>query len=409
MLATLPLELVLDIVRVYIQRDFFDEDWSPYHHRIAPLCLVCKDFNDVVQPVLWSICVSPATINSRNLPRLRPAPRTSSSTSRSLRDSVLPIAPVFTPASKSSLTFLALENFVLRNVPVSLVLPNVQELSLVRVGTPRYIVERLLDKICTPSLQRLYLASLSETEEPEDLFAESFLPIQHLDLRRVKAVQLKPQSVEILPSALYYQTGPFSEETEILLSWTVQAREQLWGSFALPRYFQLHIPSWMIEAPTSQFAKSIHRVLDVVWGEEFEVIFLPSSVRNRANVPTWIQRGLRTLFDECIDADILIYFYDDTSEESSLRMSDAFLRFVNNPSMPDENPLMVETRRSGAGKGTTPKTDEETLWTFAKSFGEIGDSDDEDDLGNDFYSDDEAEDDENDEWATEEEDVAVSE
>ncbi|BGP24085.1 hypothetical protein JCM10295v2_002986 [Rhodotorula toruloides] len=52
--VTPPLELVPDIVRVYIQRDFFDGDWAVYQARLAPLCLVCKNFNDVVQPFLWS-------------------------------------------------------------------------------------------------------------------------------------------------------------------------------------------------------------------------------------------------------------------------------------------------------------------------------------------------------------------
>ncbi|BGO98825.1 hypothetical protein NBRC10513v2_003222 [Rhodotorula toruloides] len=435
--VTLPLELVLDIVRIYIQRDFFDEDWSPYHHRLAPLCLVCKDFNNVIQPVLWSHLrlgdyaqleqlAAPETGTSHlfqhveEFAGLGPPNRDSlhagqqvvyllkqeiqnvrSIALRSFGGNVLGVDGL---GSCKALTSLALENFVLRDVPVSLVLPNVQELSLVRVGTPGYIVRRILHNICTPSLRRLYLASLSETDEPEDLFAESFLPIQDLDLRRVKTVQLKPQSVGLLPSPLYHPAGPFDKKSDVLFSWTAQSGYRLWGSFELPRYFQLHIAGWMLDTPTSQFAKAIKSVLDVVRGEEFEAIFLPSSVSNRANVPTWIQRGLRTLVDVCIDAGVPIYFYDDDSEESSLRMSDAFLCFIDNPSMPDENPLILESRRSRAGKGRSPKTDEETLWTFAKTFGEIGDSDDEDDLGNDFYSDDEGEDDEDEEWGTEEED-----
>lgn len=50
----LPLEIVLDIVHLYIQRDYFDKDWAPYHHRLVPLCLLCKDFKELVQPVLLS-------------------------------------------------------------------------------------------------------------------------------------------------------------------------------------------------------------------------------------------------------------------------------------------------------------------------------------------------------------------
>uniref|UniRef100_A0A0K3CIT4 F-box domain-containing protein n=1 Tax=Rhodotorula toruloides TaxID=5286 RepID=A0A0K3CIT4_RHOTO len=421
--VTLPLELVLDIVRTYIQRDFFDEDWSPYYHRITPLCLICKDFKDVVQPALWSHLrlsdygqleklAAPETGTSHLFKHVEEFAGLGSRRTAHFRfeqqalDILRMAAPslqhitlrtfggfcafVHKVSSFAALRSLALEDFALYNGPAPFLLTNLQDLSLVRVSACSYIVTRILHKDCTPRLRRLYLADLLDTDEPEDLFAESFLPIQDLDLRRVKTVQLKPQSVGLLPSPLYHPAGPFDKKSDVLFSWTAQSGYRLWGSFELPRYFQLHIAGWMLDTPTSQFAKAIKSVLDVVWGEDFE-------------------RGLRTLFDECIDAGIPIYFYNDSSEDASLRMSDAFLRFVDNPSMPDENPLIVESRQSRKGKKTSPKTDEATLWTFAKGFGETGDSDDEDDLGNDFYSDDEDEDEEDDEWATEEEDVAESE
>ncbi|BGO90994.1 hypothetical protein NBRC10512_002248 [Rhodotorula toruloides] len=445
--ASLPLETVLDIVRAYIQRDFFYEDWSPYHHRLATLCLVCKAFKDLVQRVLWSRLrlssdaqleklAEPETGTSRlfqhveDFAGLGPdcdghfrdglqvdeligslLPNVRSVAMRSFGGSVFDMERV---AFCMALTSLALESYFLCDISRSLVLANLYDLSLVRVSSASpYGVSRVLHEDCTPALRRLYLADIFDANEPDSWFPEPRLPIQGLDLRRVKTVQLKPESVELLPSALYHPDGPFGNKSDVLLSWTAQSGYQLSGSFELPRFFQLHILHWMLEAPTSQFTEAIRSVLDIVWGEEFEVIFLPSSVRNRANVPTWIQRGLRTLFDECIDAGISIYFYSDSSEESSLRMSDAFLRFVNDPSMPDESPLIVESvvesRRSRTGEATSPKTHEETLWTFAKSFGEIGDLDDEDDLGGDFYSEDEGEDEEDDEWGTEEEDAEVEE
>ncbi|BGO98817.1 hypothetical protein NBRC10513v2_003214 [Rhodotorula toruloides] len=49
----LPLDVVLLIIRRAIDRDLYDEDGSAYQQRLARLCLVCKDFRDAVQPVLW--------------------------------------------------------------------------------------------------------------------------------------------------------------------------------------------------------------------------------------------------------------------------------------------------------------------------------------------------------------------
>ncbi|BGP31471.1 hypothetical protein JCM10296v2_003236 [Rhodotorula toruloides] len=296
-----------------------------------------------------------------------------------LGDSLSPFAGTCSQILRlTTLTSLAIENYVLRDAPKTLVLTNLQDLSLVHVSTLPSVVWGILLESCTPALRRLLLAKL-DASDPEDIFADPFLPNQGLDLRRLWAVQLEPHSSELLPSTLTYPAGPFGEETKVLFSWMARSGDQFLGFFELPRHFQLHIAPWMLEAPTSQFAKAVSCVLDVMCAEQFEVIFLPSTVRNRANIPTWIQQGLRTLFDECIDAGISIYFYDDTLKESSLRMSDAFLRFVDNPSMPDENPLIVESRRSRTGKGTSLKIDEETLRALAKSFEALGDSDDEDD------------------------------
>ncbi|BGP07426.1 hypothetical protein JCM10049v2_003258 [Rhodotorula toruloides] len=366
--ATLPLELVHAILRAYIQRDFFDEDWSPYHHRIAPLCLVCKDFKYVVQPVLWSHL---RLSSYQQLEKLG-APETGTS---HLFQHVEEFAGLdcrrtahfrFEQQAFDILGMVApsLQHITLRTFggtyafvhKVSSFAANLQILSLVRVSVCDWIMAKLLHKDCTPRLRRLYLAELLDTDEPEDMFAESFLPLQDLDLRRVKTVQLKPQS------ALYHPDGPFDNKADVLLSWTAQSGYQLSGPFELPRFFQLHILHWMLEAPTSQFTEAIRSVLDVVWGEE-------------------VERGLRTLFDVCIDAGVSIYFYDDSSEESSLHMSDAFLRFIDNPLMPDENPLKVEWERRT--HEVRPWTDDGTLWDLAKGFDEESESGKEDGLGND--------------------------
>ncbi|BGO90989.1 hypothetical protein NBRC10512_002253 [Rhodotorula toruloides] len=51
--AFLSLDLVLLIIHRVIDRDLSDEDWLAYRRRLDGLCLVCKDFRDAVQPVLW--------------------------------------------------------------------------------------------------------------------------------------------------------------------------------------------------------------------------------------------------------------------------------------------------------------------------------------------------------------------
>lgn len=265
------------------------------------------------------------------------------------------------------LTSLALEDYTLSKVPACLVFPSLRELALVRVYASIDTFKAFLRESCTPSLRGLYLAQLYI-----NVFHEPYLPLEGVDLHRIEAVQLKVDYLSLLPSTLVGSSGPFTEETHILCTWTANSRDHLWGGFQLPCNFQIHIPPEMLDAPTSQFAKSIRRVLEVVWGEELEVIFLPSSVRHRSSVPKWIQRGLRTLFDECIEADISIYFYNDTSDESSFRMSDAFLRYVDNPALEDENPLKVESRRARKRGAQVHQSDDGTLWTFAKGFGEMG-------------------------------------
>ncbi|BGP31468.1 hypothetical protein JCM10296v2_003233 [Rhodotorula toruloides] len=139
---------------------------------------------------------------------------------------------------------------------------------------------------------------------------------------------------------------------------------------------------WMLETPSSQFTEAIKNVPDVVWGRKFEVIFLPASLRNRAVVPTWIQRGLRTLVDVCRDAGVPIYSYDDDSEESSLRTSDAFLRFLDHPSIPDENPLKVEWERRM--REVLPVTDDGTSWDFGKGLDAGSESGEMGELGDDY-------------------------
>ncbi|BGP61931.1 hypothetical protein NBRC10512v2_003252 [Rhodotorula toruloides] len=336
--ATLPLELVHAILRAYIQRDFFDEDWSPYHHRIAPLCLVCKDFKYVVQPVLWSHL---RLSSYQQLEKLG-APETGTS---HLFQHVEELAGL--DCRRTAHFRFEQQAFDI----LGMVAPSLQHITLRTFGGTYAFVHKVSS-----------FAELLDTDEPEDMFAESFLPLQDLDLRRVKTVQLKPQSVELLPSALYHPDGPFDNKADVLLSWTAQSGYQLSGPFELPRFFQLHILHWMLEAPTSQFTEAIRSVLDVVWGEE-------------------VERGLRTLFDVCIDAGVSIYFYDDSSEESSLHMSDAFLRFIDNPLMPDENPLKVEWERRT--HEVRPWTDDGTLWDLAKGFDEESESGKEDGLGND--------------------------
>ncbi|BGO98819.1 hypothetical protein RTBOTA2_003292 [Rhodotorula toruloides] len=336
---TLPLEIVLDIVRTYIQRDFLDEDWPAYHSRLAPLCLVGKYLRSIVQPVLWS---------------------------------------------HLSLSYAAeLKKLAAADSTISHLFKHVKAFAgLHPLHCPRFHAGKQSFKLirCTPSLRRLYLANLADHNFPDDL-DEPFLPIQDIDLRRVEAVQLKPETLEVFRSDLPALRGPFSDETEILLSWTAKPHERFWGSFELSRHLQIHISPYMLEQTTSQFADSIPPVLDHISSGKHKVIFLPSTVRSRAATPTWIQRGFRTLFDACLDADVPIYFYHDTSEDSSLRMSDAFLRFLDNPSMPDENPLKIEWERWG--REGLPGRDDGTLWDFAKGFDEGSESGEKDGLGND--------------------------
>ncbi|PRQ75359.1 hypothetical protein AAT19DRAFT_14381, partial [Rhodotorula toruloides] len=176
---TLPLEIVLDIVRTYIQRDFLDEDWPAYHSRLAPLCLVGKYLRSIVQPVLWShlslsyaaelkkLAAADSTISHLfkhvkafaglhplHCPRFH-AGKQSFKLIRSVMPNVQSVAlrafggrvvAIDRLGSFAALNSLALKDFVLSEVSESLVLANVQDLSLVNLRVRGYIVTTILDK-----------------------------------------------------------------------------------------------------------------------------------------------------------------------------------------------------------------------------------------------------------------------
>ncbi|BGP24102.1 proteophosphoglycan ppg4 [Rhodotorula toruloides] len=390
--ATLPLELVLDIVRVYIQRDFIDEDWEAYQARLAPLCLVCKVFKDVVQPVLWSHLrlSSSRQLKQLNAPPLfkhveeflglgpvdriggqndeRPAQlvrwKMPSVGSVVLRGFARGRLSMEAWAPFAALRCLTLDNYILSNVPLTLRLPGLETLSLVRIRAWRESFRNLLHAQCTPSLRQLVLADLLDTEDANDFLPECYFPTAYdVDLRRLTAVQLEPQHGDMLPDSFVHPDGPFGEETAILLVWSAEKETfEPDEEKEFPQYLQLQIPSSVLEDESRHLAKMIYRISDMTIGDVLSAVFLPETVRTRRSVKPWIETAIKTLLDICIEFDVSVHYYSDWETTG---MSKGFLRCLDDPDMEDENPLISENRGWSSIKDM-PKNDDGTLWTLAE-------------------------------------------
>ncbi|BGP31491.1 hypothetical protein JCM10296v2_003256 [Rhodotorula toruloides] len=369
--ATLPLELVLDIVRVYIQRDFFDENWPAYHHRIAPpLCLVCKDSKDVLQPVLWSHL----RLTSSNQLKHLHAPALFKHV-----EEFLGLGPVDRIGQQKDERPAQLIRWKMPNVGGVVLrgfgrgrlsmeawapFAGLETLSLVRVRAWRENFRNFLPEQCTPSLRQLVLADLMNTEDANDILPECYLPVHDVDLRRLKAVQLEPQYGDMLPDSFVHPDGPFGEETEVLLVWSA-GREtfEVDVEKESPQYLQLQIPSSVLDDEFRHFAKMVYRISDMVSDEVLSAVFLPKTVRARRSVKPWIEAAIKTLLDICIEFDVSVHCYSDW--ETTTGMSNIFLRCLDDSDMEDENQLISENRR-WSSIADMPKDDDGTLWTLAE-------------------------------------------
>lgn len=253
-------------------------------------------------------------------------------------------------------------------MPSSLRLPGLETLSLAHVRALRGNVRNLLHERCTPALQQLALTDLSSTENVGNFMY--YFPFQHIDLRRLNAVQLEPHYGYELPESFVYPEGPFKKETAVLLVWSVTSDTfYVDEEKASPQYLQLDIPSTVFEPPEwyrrdqdPWFVKKMYRIRDAIYSADLSAVFVPSSVRLRRSVKPWIEAAIKTLFDVCIECRVPVHFY---SNWEATGMSKVFLRCLADPGMEDENPLISENRR-WSSIADIPKDDDGTLWTLAE-------------------------------------------
>ncbi|BGP31441.1 hypothetical protein JCM10296v2_003205 [Rhodotorula toruloides] len=413
--ATLPLQLVLDIVRAYIQRDFFDEDWSPCHHRIAPLCLVCKDFNDVVQPVLWSY-LPPVAFEAYELFARDSSARhlfghTRGIWGKYLRDTISrydwaskeegdeddaddededdedeaqfdriyrhlahieDIRLVSSWISMDKLArFAALRNLTLESHSLPdfteiehLVFPGLRTLSLVEIRTwDPWKVSGLLEASVTPALRPLFLSNIVIEHARHD---ESYWPAE-VDLSRVSAVQLQPSETHGIPHDFWRPQGPFAPGCSVMLT-----ADTTKNSFYFiidecpshfPAYFQLVVPPERgRQSSGSNFirlTRDFAKYLDPDPADEadgFKVAFLPSYLRVRAVLDLSLWPYIKGLFSACQKGGVKVIFFRDTDETRG-SISSAFLNYLEDPSVPDQNPLVVESNEP------SHEVDAATLWT----------------------------------------------
>ncbi|GEM08212.1 proteophosphoglycan ppg4 [Rhodotorula toruloides] len=258
--GTVPLHLVLDIVRAYIQRDFFDEDWGPYHHRLAPLCLVWKDFKDVVQPVLWSY-LPPAGFEE---PEERFAPH---SGVRHLfkhvkgfwADYLQDYVPGRDEAEQSpffvvlkglpnvasvrlSLRSLTIEDLSFGGVDEGLIFPHLETPSLFEVRTrDEGNISASLNSSVTPALRQLFLDPVWIEGARS---SESYAPEGDVDLSRVTATQLQTGDGSATPYSFWEPENSISLDANVLISCDASCEEFFIDEYPdpFPPYFQLVIP-----------------------------------------------------------------------------------------------------------------------------------------------------------------------
>ncbi|BGP24072.1 hypothetical protein JCM10295v2_002973 [Rhodotorula toruloides] len=291
--GTVPLHLVLDIVRAYIQRDFFDEDWGPYHHRLAPLCLVWKDFKDVVQPVLWSY-LPPAGFEE---PEERFAPhsgvrhlfkhvkgfwadylqdyvpgRDEAEQSpffvvlkglpnvASVRLCVCDVSfenaarfadgppPIFgckgtrLMCSTVALRSLTIEDLSFGGVDEGLIFPHLETPSLFEVRTrDEGNISASLNSSVTPALRQLFLDPVWIEGARS---SESYAPEGDVDLSRVTATQLQTGDGSATPYSFWEPENSISLDANVLISCDASCEEFFIDEYPdpFPPYFQLVIP-----------------------------------------------------------------------------------------------------------------------------------------------------------------------
>ncbi|BGO98843.1 hypothetical protein NBRC10513v2_003239 [Rhodotorula toruloides] len=352
MTVTLPLELVLDIVGVYIQRDFFDEDWSPYQHRLTPLCLVCKDFKDVVQPVLWSHV---RVTTPRELKRLASPKVGAAHLFENVKD-FMGLGPVNRLASTDD------------ERPAQLIrskMPGVRSIILRGFGKGLLSMDAFVPFAALRALAIKNYVLHDANDDPEDY--EDCLPIGDLDWRRLQIVQLQPQLLQLLPFALCHPSGPFNDGASLLLSWEAP-NDGFFPDGELPRNLQLIVPAVVLEDSGyafPSFTVMCRRIVDQVRRGAFDTVFLPSTLRKRIEVEWWLEGGIKFLLQACQETSTKIIYYRDT-DESRATISEAFFRFLARPTT-DENPLVLEARqeakerdayRTGAGQELDESSDE---------------------------------------------------
>lgn len=197
----------------------------------------------------------------------------------------------------------------------------------------------LFNPTCTPNLKHAFLSRFKFHDEGHD--AETCMPLQHLDLGRLDAVQIDPSHLLLLPHDLRLPDGPCGTQTKILLSWQAPTT-RFHPAGELPEYFQLNIPEHVCtdNSLETYFEAMVRNVVYAVEDFGFEAVFLPERLRSPTRVPSWLRPSARFFLQACFDCFVPVIFYRGGSDASTT-MSAKFLDYIRSPT-DDENPLTIE-------------------------------------------------------------------
>ncbi|BGO90988.1 hypothetical protein NBRC10512_002254 [Rhodotorula toruloides] len=339
----LPLDLVLAIVRLATAREVPDEDSPMHHQRVAHLCLVCKAFWDVVEPLLWKALqigrieeLHSFAERSGRHPRLLEQVEEfrggdGGAGALSGRRPALGSHAVSMEAFAmfEHLTILELSCHRLADLPTDLQLPLLEALSLRECFVAMATCQRLLMPTCTPKLRKMHLdcvimhstGFLIATPDPRPLdylqlvaWDRQFYPPIYLGLHRVQ---------------------------NIVHGWSVAKRIRNFPSAAslgTPLHLRLYPLPKRSEKHSihlnydDEIEDAIASVCNMTSRGRVKSLFLPSDFDN----PAWFDhRRTRalffSLFEACRDSDTPVIIYDEgESEDDFLPAFDRFLASSGN-------------------------------------------------------------------------------
>ncbi|CDR43906.1 hypothetical protein NBRC10512_005917 [Rhodotorula toruloides] len=339
MLTRVPLDIVLHIVRHAVDREAYDEDWRTYQQRLAQLCLVCKEFRDAVQPVLWRTLrvkwlehfhqVAGREGRNRHLVKhveeLRGGPEFYGANSR--QGDAVPFLRYYLPKLQAisldsfgargmalehlalfdNFRYLSLHYYRLEATPAGLTLPQLETLSLAHCDAQLAAICDLLRPGCTAQLRHLALSHL-------DITAESGSTPHPPVLDRLRLVQLEGYS----DAFAMYQVLPFDQAIFLSFPWSPDSL--VVGSpldlvRRKPDFLQLgKLPAYIFNESNSHATAGIDRHVQYFTHtgalQQAKAMFLPSEL---ADTTLFTQRAERqallSLLLACQDNATPVVFY----------------------------------------------------------------------------------------------------